>query len=247
MKKNSGGKGLAVLMLLFGLAALVLRKKLYLTAVDAKGLLVHNHPMEIALAALTAAVLAVILLAARRMKNAVCFEDCYCADLPAAFGNVAAGSGILVTVLTTEGLMGGYLENIWYLLGLLTPVCLLLAGIARLWGKKPFFLLHVAVCLFFVVHIVNHYQLWSSNPQMQDYVFSFLGAMALMFFGFYAAAMEVGCGSRRMTVGMGLAAIYLCMAELARSACPALYLGGILWVLADLCSMQQPAEEKTEQ
>ena len=118
-------------------------------------------------------------------------------------------------------------------------LCLLLAGISRALGKRPFFLLHVVVCLYFLLHIVNHYQLWSSQPQMQDYIFSLLGVMALMFFSFYTAALEADCGNDRMLFGMGLSAIYLCCAELARSSCPWLYLGGLVWVLTDLCSMRK--------
>lgn len=238
MKRNSGSAKLSVQMLIWGIAALVLRKMLYATAVDVKGLLLRHQPLEIALTVLTIGVLARILLAVRKMEKADCYDDLYSAGLPGAIGNVAAGAGILVTVLTTAPAMGSYLESVWRILGLAAAVCCLLAGIARMWGKRPFFLLHVAVCLFFMLHIVTRYQTWSGHPQMQDYIFSLLGAMALMFFGFYAAALEAGCGSRRMTVGMGLAAIYLCLAELARSSCPGLYLGGILWVLMDLCSMR---------
>ena len=116
---------------------------------------------------------------------------------------------------------------------------LVLAGITRALGKRPFFLLYVAVCMFFLVYIVTQYQLWSANPQMQDYVFALLAAMALMFFGFYEASQEAGCGNSRMKLGMGLAAIYLCLAELARSSCPALYLGGILWVLTELVTAEK--------
>lgn len=244
MKRDTGSAKLSGMMLLLGIGAMVLRKLLYLMAVDVKGLLVRNHPLEIALAALTAAALTVLVLAVRKQKGSENFADCYTADLPAAFGNVAAGAGIALTVLTTDPGMGGYLESAWRILGLAAPVCMCVAGIARMWGRKPFFLLHVAVCLFFVVHIVTRYQLWSGNPHMQDYVFALLGAMTLMFFGFYTSAMEADCGSRRMSVGMGLAAIYLCCAELSRSDCPWLYLGGILWVLTDLCSLQaNPADQ----
>lgn len=239
MRRNSGSAKLSVLMLILGIAALVLRRTLYTVAVDVKGLLVPKHPLELALAVLTAATLAVIVLAVRNLKGSGIYEDYHFGSLPGAIGNAAAGAGILITVLTTASGIGGYLESIWRFLGLAAPACLLLAGIARILGKKPFFLLHVVVCLFFVLHIVTRYQIWSGHPQMQDYIFSLLGAMVLMFFCFYTAAMEAGCGSRRMMVGMGLAAIYLCMAELARSSCPALYLGGILWVLSELCSMQK--------
>lgn len=238
MKGNSGSKRLPVMMLVWGITALILRKVLYATAVDVKGLLLRSHPLSIALTVLTLGVLIRIVLAVRKLDAADIYEDQYASGLPGAIGNVAAGAGILVTVLTASPNMGNYLESVWRYLGLAAPVCFGVAAVARLLGKKPFFLLHVAPCLFYVLHIVNRYQLWSGNPQMQDYVFSLLGAMALMFFGFYTAAMEAECGSFRMRFGMGLAALYLCLGELARSSCPALYLSGALWVLMDLCSIR---------
>lgn len=239
MKGNTGSPKLPMLALLLGMAGLVLRTALYRTAVDVKGLLMQNHPLELALAALTAAVLVAIVLTVRTRRDERDYEDLYAVNLPAAVGNVAAGAGILVTVLGTMPEMGSYLETAWHYLGLAAPACLLLAGITKALGKKPFFLLHVVACLFFLLHIIIHYQIWSSHPQMQDYIFSLLGVMMLMFFSFYTAALEAGCGSPRMMTGMGLAAIYLCSAELARSSCPWLYLGGIAWVLTDLCSMRK--------
>ena len=246
MKQNSGSIKLPVMMLVFGVAALALRKALYATAVDVKGLLLRYQPLEIALLVLTAGVLVRIVLASRKEQKSGIYEEHYGASLPGALGQMAAGAGILMTVLTAAPGTGNYLEMAWRILGLTAPVCLDLAGITRLLGKRPFFLLHVVVCLFFVLHIVTRYQLWSGHPQMQDYIFALFGAMTLMFFGFYTAAMEAGCGSLRMTQGMGLAAVYLCLAELARSACPWLYLGGALWVLTDLCSLGQKAQDGIE-
>ena len=94
------------------------------------------------------------------------FETHFPASLPGAFGSAAAGAGILVTVLAGSASGGSYLDTAWQLFGLAAPVCFLLAGLARALGKKPFFLLHVVPCLFFLVHIVTRYQLWSSQPQM---------------------------------------------------------------------------------
>ena len=236
MIKNSGSRKLSVMMLFFGIAALAMRKALYATAVDVKGLLVRSHPLSLALTLLTVGVLIRIALTARKQENTGNREG---SGFLAALGSVAAGAGILVTVLTGNIVMGSALEIAWYYLGLAAPVCLLLAGIARLFGKKPFFLLHVVVCLFFMVHIVARYQLWSANPQLQDYLFSLLGAMALLFFSFYTAAREADCGNERIRLGTGLAAIYLCLAELAQSACPALYLGGAIWALTELGSEKE--------
>lgn len=230
-------------VILLGIGALVLRRLLYASAVDIKGLLVRWHPLEISLAALSAVAAAVIVLGAM-MQNPSRKEGVSGRDLPGAFGNFAAGLGILVTFFTAEAGTGNYLETGWRLLGILSPVCMLGAGIARILGKKPFFLLHLAVCLFMMLHIVTRYQLWSGNPQLQDYLFSLLGAMALMLFSFYTAAREADCGNPRMELGVGLAAVYLCLAELARSSCPWLYLGGALWVLGSLCGADLSKEEK---
>lgn len=241
MIRNFGSRKLPVLMFFLGIAALMMRKRLYAVAVDVKGLLIQNHPLEMALFVLTGMALLVAGLAA--WKRAGC-EEQVSGNLPGALGNLAAGVGIFVTVYAGVLMMGGYLETVWWILGLAAPVCLLLAGLAKALGKRPFFLLHVVPCLFLLVHIVIRYQLWSGDPQMQDYIFSLLGAMALMFFGFYTAAMEADCGSPRLRLGMGLAAVYLCMAELARSSCPGLYLGGILWVLTDLCSQPNASDSE---
>ncbi len=225
MKKRMERDG----VFLLGLAAMVLRRQLYLTAVDEKGLLVKMHPLSLALLALTAAVLLMICFTVWKQEKTEPVEGNGTSGLPSAVGHVVMAVGILLTVLPGGPTTVGYLGTAWRWLGLASPLCLLAAGAAQLLRKKPFFLLHMVPCLFFVVHIVSHYQTWSGNPQMQDYLFALLGAMALMFFGFYTAAQEAGCGSRRMLAGMSRAAVYLCLTELANSAYPLLYLAGAMW------------------
>ena len=233
MKRNAGSKVLPVLIL--GLAAFTLRTGLYAAATDAKGLLVRNHPLELALSALTGLALVLVASLAWKQKEPDGGEAKFAGNMLAALGTVALGAGILLTVLAEGPVLGSNLLKVWWILGMAAPACLLLSAIFRLLGKRSLFVPLVAVCLFFLVHIVTRYQLWSANPQLQDYLYALLGAMALMFFGFYEASQAADCGNHRLRLGMGLAAIYLCMAELARSSCPALYLGGILWVLTRLC------------
>lgn len=235
MKRNAGSKALPVLMLILGLAAFALRTGLYVVATDAKGLLVRNHPLALVLSALTGLALVLAAFFAWKQKETDCSETRFTENMLAALGTVALGAGILVTVLLEGPVLSSNLVKAWWILGMAAPACLMLNAMLRLLGKRPLFLPLVAVCLFFLVHIVTRYQLWSANPQMQDYLYALLGAMTLMFFGFYEASQEADCGNPRLRLGMGLAAIYLCLAELARSSCPALYLGGILWVLSQLC------------
>ena len=246
MKGNSAGKGLTAATVCWGLLALVLRWQLYRSGVDVKGLLVQHHPLGIALMVLTIGVLIRIVLAVRKLETSSDYETYHRASLWSALGHVAAGAGMLVTVLTGATMMGGYVEIVWRGLGLAAPVCMLAAGVARALGKRPFFLLYVVACLFLALHTVTRYQFWSGNPQMQDYLFSLLGLLALVFFCYYHAAWDADCGNLRLTLGTGLAAIYFCTAELAVSSGPALYLGGLLWVFAELCSLRSGAayEEK---
>ena len=61
---------------LLGLAALVLRRQLYLTAVDVKGLLLRWHPLETALTALTFGAMLLIVLAVRKKElQVIVFKD----------------------------------------------------------------------------------------------------------------------------------------------------------------------------
>ena len=247
MKNLLKPTNLPIVTAALGGIALVLRRVLYAVAVDAKNLLPVNHPLEIALGIFTGLVLACIAASVWKLDGSGRYEDNFQSDVPALVGHAAAAAGILITVLTNAPMMPGYLGNFWKVLGFAAPVCLFAAGYARLQGKQPFFLLHLIPCLFLVFHIVNHYQTWSGNPQFQDYGFALFGSMALVFFSFYTAAFDVEAGRRRMQLGMGLAAVYLCLAELAMTQYVWLYLGGIVWALTDLCSLNpvpKPAEDE---
>ena len=244
MKNRVKGILLPLAMLLFGTVAMLLRRQLYLIAVDVKGLLQRGTPLELTLLALTGVVFAIVFLAFINDRGSCLYEDNYTASIPAALGHVAAATGIFLLVRSRTFGMTGYLEQIWQILGLAAPVCLVLAGLLRIFGKK-FFLLHVIPCLFLLVHVVCCYQLWSSNPQMQDYLFALLAILSLILFSHHSAAFEAGLGNRKLVLGAGLAAVYLCLAELGWTDYPAFYFGCMFWALTGICKVApQPAGEK---
>jgi len=164
----------------------------------------------------------------------------------AAAGHFAAALGIGLTMLTRQPRMPGGLGQAWLVFGLAAPVCLALAGAMLAKEKKPLFLLHLIPCLFLLVHIVNHYQMWSADPQLMDYAFMLFGTMALMLFAFHTASLEAGMGGGRLQRFMGLEAVYLLLTELATGMYPWLYLGGIAWAATGLCSLEPKTEEKKE-
>ncbi len=237
MKIMEKPKYLPLLCAVLGVAGLTVRRGLYAVAVDQRGLLTAHHPLEIALWLLTAAVLALIVSAVWKQKGSNRYIDNFGPSAPAAAGQVLAAAGIALTVIGGSPKMTGLLGTLWTVLGLASVPCLALAGFARLKGRRPFFLLHMIPCLFLAFHIVDNYRSWSGDPQLQDYLFALLGFMALTFFAFYNAAFDVGSGRRRMQLGMGLAAVYLCFVDLAQADCPWLDLGGIAWAATGLCAL----------
>lgn len=231
MKKQS----LPALAGLLAAAGYFLRRLVYTGAVDEKNLLVRGHPLVLALWVLTAAALAVIaVLALREKKGSELYAENFSQSAAAFFGHGMMAAGVLVTVLLNDAVMPGLLGLLWKWLGWATPVCLLLAGAARLRGKVPFFGFYAVACLFFAVHVVNHYQAWCSNPQLTDYFFALMAMVALTLFAYQQAAFAADSGDRRMLTLLGLGAVYLSGTELAAGAYPYLYIGCILWCLTAL-------------
>ena len=239
--KNSK-KALPLVTVLAGTAAMALRRQLYLTAVDGKGLLLRYTPLELALLALTAAVFCLVLPVLGKDRGSDLYEDNYSAGVPAALGHVAAAVGIFTALPQGMAVMTGNMGKLWDLLRMAAAVCLLLAGFFRLLGKKPFFLLHVIPCLFFLVHTVSRYQLWSSNPQTQDFLFAVLAVAGLALFSYHTAAFEADMGSRKWVLGSGLLSVYLCLAELGWSDSPGLYFGCMFWALTGMCRISGEKE-----
>lgn len=248
MKHLTKPKLLPVLTLALGVLGLLLRLLLYAVALDERYLLPGGHPLSVALWLVTGAALALIITATWRLDGSSRYQDNFSPSPAAAAGHFLAAGGILITVLVNQPLMSGYLGRVWRVLGFLAPPCLAVAGIDRLRGRQPFFLLHMTACMFLVFHIVDHYQFWSGRTQLQDYIFALMGTMVLMFFSFYSAAFDVESGKRRMQLGTGLTAVYLCTVNLSTTQYPFLYLGGIAWALTDLCTLTpKPKPPESEQ
>lgn len=244
--KMKGKRLVPAVVAALGAAALVLRLAVKLFALDGKGLLVAGHPLVRGLVVLCGAVLLFALVFGRKLDGSANYEDNFTASTPAMLGHFAAALGIAATILTREPMMPGYLGQGWKLFGYLAPVCLVAAGICRGRGKRPFFGLHLAVCLFFVFHLVNHYRSWSGQPQILEYGFAFFGTMALTLFSFYNCCFDAEAGNRPMQLFSGLAAGFLLLAELAETGYFLLYLGGVLWAFSDLCSLDPKPKPEPE-
>ena len=243
MKRNWNLNWLRLGVMVLSLMGFALRSAVYAVGVDEKNLIIAGHPLKIALWLVTALSVGLVLFAVRKGETSGYYEVYFRPSLMAGVGQILCAAGIALTVLLNVPLLPGLVGQLWRIAGILSASLLLWAAFSRVMGKKPFFLCHMVVSIFFALHLVVHYQLWCSNPQLQDYVFAFLGTIGLMFCGYFHAAFEAGRGNPRAVLAVGLITGYLCVVSLANTEYLYLYLGGALWAYTSLCSRRLKAGE----
>ena len=246
MKRFLNGKQLPCLIAAMGVLGCALRSALYAFCVDNRGLLPRSHPVEQALWLVTALTVALIAAAVRKPSGDHRYEENFPISLAAAVGHILLAAGMVLTVLGNPPVMPGRIGQIWKLLGVVSGPLLVYAGFSRAMGKKPFFLSYVVVCVFFALHLVCHYRLWCSDPQLQNYVFTFTATLGLMVFAYYQAEACVTGVNRRNLLFAGLLTAFLCLMSVSGTQYLYLYLGGAAWAFTGLCNRENttPPEKK---
>lgn len=221
--------------LVLGFLARWCRGWLYAHAIDGKGLLMP-HPIGWGLLALTAAAALAALLLTRNTQ------------VEAAKGIMPAiGSGFLALTMAVQSLNMEAVEELrmvtlntvfsWAAVG-----CAVLLAICRIRKKQPHFGLYAALCLFYCIHQVLCYQLWSHRPQMQDYWFSLGAVLSTILFCYGQAAQVLGVKHSRFQGAIGLFGIFCCCAAFARCEFPVLYAGTALFLITELNGLTERKE-----
>ena len=225
-------KLLPLAALVMGLACQIGRWTLYRTAVDATGLLTAGTPLEWGSYALS--ILAIGLFAAAAGKLGE--TEVSSSPILAGLGQLIGGLGLGWTAVRYSGEMPGMLGNLWRILGIASALCLIWSTWCTFRRKNTPFLLSLAPCLFWLVHLIDNYRGWSGQPQLQSYLFSLLATMAMALFTYYTAADSVGLGKPRLRVFAGLSAGYLCLAAMLPGPEKAqiLLMSSALWALCSL-------------
>ena len=245
MKINLKSTHLPMLVLGTGGLCFVLRWLLYRVAVDEKNLLLSGHPLEVVLWLLTAAVAAVTVAAVWKLDGSNRYVDNFRPSVEAAAGAFLLAVGIGITLLMM-GKGESKLEWLRTIVGWLAAVSLVPVGISRFQGKRPFFVFHSLVCVFFGIYMFSSYRTWSGNPQLQDDVYELFAGVTLTLFGYYQAAFDVGSGRRRMQLAMGLLAVFSCVTALPHTEHWVLYLTAAIWAATNLCSLKPVSRRKRE-
>lgn len=219
-------KWIPLLALLSGLVCAGLRWLLFRNHTDALGLLETGTLVETGIFLLTGLCLVLFVLAARRGwagENKL-----------AAPGQMLGGLGIFLTALTHSGQMAGPVGTLWKILGLIAGICLIVQGVCVARKRPASFLLPLAVCVFFLLHLIDNYRGWSSQPQLQKYLFDLLASLSLTFFSYCDAARKVSLGKPKTRIFSGLCAVYFCLAAIPGSPeFTVLYALCALWALTD--------------
>lgn len=226
------------LVLVLGVIGFGLRCALYSVAVDRKNLLVP-HPLGFALGVLTLAAMVLVITGVLRWNKDPLFS-------------VWRSNRTLLAILAALGfgsvlLKGSFAASLLILvrniLAILSALSMASLPVLEKKGKKIPFPLYALPCLFFAVHMVSSYQLWSSNPQIQDYVFTLMANVGLMLYTYQKAAAAVGFRKEKRTLAIGLLTVYFCYTALSGTDFFVLFLCTGSWVLADLSRV---FPEKTE-
>ena len=219
---------LPLLSLLLGESCLRMRRILYAKAVDATGLLVSGTALEWEIYLLSILALGLFAAASRKQEGKILTSSV------TALGQLVGAVGIGWTALRYPGEMPGLLGNLWRILGIVSALCLIWSAFCTFRGKTPQFLVLLAPCLFWLVHLVDNYRGWSGVPQLQSYLFALLGTMTMTLFSYYTAAGAVGLGKPRRLKFTALAAGSLCAAAAMPGKNQILYLLSALWALFSL-------------
>lgn len=230
-----GGVGFALRLALFALE-------------EPSGLLPQGHPLHIATLVLSILTAGLMLYFVLPLGGSGKYRLNFPASQTAALGAVFAGLFLLPVAFGILRQADSNLSFFWAALGFIAAVCLVFTGRCHWKGRRPHFLLHGAVCLFFAVHMICQYRLWSGNPQVEDYLFPLFGCVFLTLTAYYRMTFDARMGKRRMLLFCGLMAGFFCICSLAGEGDKGFYFAGGLWALTNLCVTEPPKgnEEGTD-
>lgn len=184
--------------ILGGLAALS-RNGLYQAGVDERGLLTPGRPEAIYLAVLTLAAVVLCFLIQEpektRPSHVIPYTWFATAMLwPQSLSPAASMKPLLIVSQAA---------------GAVLAAAMVYFAVRK---KKPVFGLSAGLCVCMILRLVASYQVWSRDPQIQDYIFALLACLCLTAFFYQQTALEAGLGSKIWRLRFAFLGCYLCFA-----------------------------------
>lgn len=237
MKKVFDPAYLPYIVLGCGTTGLLLRIWLFATGIDDKGLIVPGHPATWLVWLLSTAAMVILVLGSRRLQEAAKYSFNFPASIPGGIGTFLAAAGILICTVVESISKPDTFGLVVCALGILSVPALCFIGYCRCKGAHPSLLFHALVSIYLLLRLVWMYRQWSSDPQLQEYVFQLLALTCLMLACYHRSAFDANMGIRRAYVIFNLAAVFFCFVSIPGCDSMVFYLSAGVWMLTDLCSL----------
>ena len=219
-----------------GAVAFLLRLWLQVTGIDEKGLLTPHHIAAILLYVVTALFLAGLVLCVRPLNRVSRYKKLFPESMVSCVGCVLAAAGILYTALEQAFRQPDILTILSAVAAAGAAVCLVRIGMFRHKGKRPSYLLHAVVTVYFMLQLICQYRHWSPEPQFLLYFFPLLSSVFLALTAYQSTCLDAKQGSRWQYAFFNQAALFFCFIALI-SEYWVFYLAMGLWTGTNLCSM----------
>ena len=195
MKKTN----LLVAAPILGTLAALSRNGLYQAGMDERGLLTPGRPEAIYLAVLTLAAVVLCFLIQEPEKTRP--------------SHVIPYTWFVTAMLWPQSLsFAGAMKHLLIVSQAAGAVLAAATVYFAIRKKKPVFGLSAGLCVCMILRLVASYQVWSRDPQIQDYIFALLGSLCLTAFFYQQTALEAGLGSKIWRLRFAFLGCYLCLA-----------------------------------
>lgn len=245
MKKFMQQNLLPLLALELGVLGALLRGILYAENNNDRGLLPLFAVAEVLLWAVTIFMLASLIWATRKLHRGTGYTFNYPPSILRAVATALSAVGFAVSSALVLFSGADTVAAVSSVFGILSGFVLVYLAFCRWKGIRPSALFPLIVCIFLIVRLVYCYRLWSSDPQLQNYLFPLLANVCAMLAAYHTAALTAGSGNRKLHTIFHLATAYFALASLPVCDDIVFYLSLMLWMFADLCNLS-PAPKKQE-
>ena len=235
---------LPLAVLACGVLTCLLRLWLFALGEDERGLLSVGSFPDVMSWIVVAATMVLLGVSTRQLHGGTKYSQNFHASMPAAIGMALAAVSFCITSVVDLTAGGDSVGTVSALLGFLAAAALLVLAYSRYRGAHLSVLFHGVVCLYLMLHLVSHYRLWSSYPQLQSYAFELLAFVFVMLACYQRAAFDAGKGNRRAYTFFTLAALFFCVAALPGCDNAAFFIGCAVWMYFTPCRLSLPAKKE---
>ncbi len=172
------------------------------------------------------------------------YSENFSASLPGALGMALAAVCFCITSSADLSAGTDTLGAVSAFLGYLAAVSLLILAYVRFKGMHLSIIFHSIICFYLMLHLVSHFRLWSSAPQLQSYAFELLAIVFVMLACYQRAAFDAGSGNRKTYSFFSLAALFFCIAALPGCDNAAFFIGCAAWMYFTPCKLSLPAQKE---